>query len=132
MVFSGEYEVAVTSGGRIALPKKIRDILAGTEFVITKGFDTCLAGYNKTDWEVRSQNLMGVSLLDKEQIGKRRALFSSAMYLTIDEQGRVVIPKGLKEFVKLDGTAIIAGVGDHFEIWKKEAWNAYINSVINE
>ena len=88
MVFYGEYQVSFTGQGRIVLPKKIRELLKGNTFVITKGFGTCLAGYDKQDWEDRAKELMGVSLLDKENIEKRRGLFSSAGYLEIDEQGR--------------------------------------------
>lgn len=123
MVFYGEYEVTITSGGRIALPKKIRENLKNNEVVITKGFDNCLAGYDKQDWETRAKDLLNVSLLEKDQIGKRRTLFSSTIYLSIDDQGRVNLPKNLIDFASLlDKKIIVAGVGDHFEVWEKDKW----------
>ena len=129
MVFYGEYEVSITSGGRVALPKKIRETLTGSEFVITRGFSQCLAGYDKKDWESRANSLLNVSLLDKEHIEKRRVLFSSTMYLSIDDQGRVVLPKNLRAFADLDTTVIIVGVGDHFELWNEEKWKSYLSEV---
>jgi MraZ protein len=125
MVFFGEYSVSFTGQGRLVLPKKIRELLKGNTFVITKGFDTCLAGYDKQDWETRASSLMGVSLLDKDNIGKRRSLFASASYIEIDDQGRFVVPKSLLSLVTKKNKAVIIGVGDHFEIWDEDKWNEY-------
>lgn len=129
MVFYGEYEVSITEGGRIALPKKFREDLADKQVVITKGFGKCLAGYDKKSWETRVNELLQVSLLEKENLEKRRVLFSSTVYLEIDEQGRAVLPRNLRDFAALSKKAVIAGIGDHFEIWDKDRWNEYINEV---
>jgi len=125
MVFFGEYLVSFTAPGRVVIPKKIRDLLTGDNFIVTKGFDTCLAGYDRTDWEDRSRSLTQVSLLDKTDIDKRRALFSSTMYIEIDGQGRFVIPKHLLQFADLTTKVLIVGVGDHFELWNPEKWENY-------
>lgn len=125
MVFFGEYLVSFTAPGRVVIPKKIRELLTGDSFIVTKGFDFCLAGYDKNDWEERSLSLTQVSLLDKTDIDKRRALFSSTMYIEIDGQGRFVIPKPLLQFANLTNKVLIVGVGDHFELWNPEKWEEY-------
>src|SRR3989338_1844878 len=125
MVFYGEYSVSITAGGRIALPKKVRELLTNNLFVVTKGFGSCLAGYDKRDWEDRADTLLDVSLLDMDQIGKRRSLFSSTVYIELDDQGRAVLPSGLLQFADLDTKAVIVGVGDHFEIWNTKRWSDY-------
>lgn len=129
MVFFGEYQVSFTAPGRIVLPKKLRELLKGNTFIVTKGFDACLAGYDKEDWEKRAKSLLEVSLLDKDLIEKRRFLFSSTVYLEIDEQGRFVLPRGLLEYGGLDVRVTIVGVGDHFEIWNPERWSKYMKEV---
>lgn len=130
MVFYGEYTVMVTEGGRIAIPKKIRENLTGDMLILTKGFDVCLAGYDHQDWQKRTQELMSVSLLDKEHIDKRRVLFSGAHEIEFDEQGRCVVPKALIEFMGSGSKKVkIVGVGDHFEIWNEDKWNSYLNNV---
>jgi MraZ protein len=125
MVFFGEYLVSFTAPGRIVIPKKIRELLKGDTFIVTKGFDVCLSGYDREDWESRSQSLVSVSLLDRTDIAKRRALFSSTTYITIDEQGRFVIPKALLAHADLKDKVLILGVGDHFELWNPDAWESY-------
>lgn len=129
MVFFGEYQVSFTGQGRLVLPKKIRELLKGDSFVLTKGFDTCLAGYDKHDWEERAKELLSVSLLDKDNIAKRRSLFSSAAYVDVDEQGRFVIPKTLASIVSQKKKVVIIGVGDHFEFWDAERWQAYSQNI---
>ena len=126
MVFYGEYNVSITAGGRIALPKKIRELLQKNQVVITRGFGNCLAGYDKGDWEKRAESLLDVSLLEKEQLDKRRMLFSSTVYIDLDEQGRIVLPKQLQQVAALSKSVIIAGVGDHFEIWAQDRWEEYV------
>lgn len=129
MAFFGEYEVSLTQGGRIVLPKKIRENLKGETFILTKGFGVCLAGYEKEDWDRRSRVLTEVSLLDSEHIDRRRSLFSGANEIAIDEQGRFVIPRALSEFAGTsEKNIIICGVGDHFEIWNKLKWKDYLKN----
>lgn len=125
MVFFGEYQVSFSAPGRIVLPKKLRELLKGNTFVLTKGFDNCLAGYDKQDWEQRAQELLNVSLLERENLEKRRFLFSSAVYLEIDDQGRFVVPKNLLQYGVLNQKVVIVGVGDHFEIWDGNKWESY-------
>lgn len=125
MVFFGEYLVSFTAPGRVVIPKKIRELIKGDSFIVTKGFDNCLAGYDKADWESRSKELMSVSLLDKTEISKRRLLFSSTQLIEVDGQGRFVIPKNLLQFAELKDKVLIIGVGDHFELWSPEKWSDY-------
>lgn len=130
MVFFGEYIISITDGGRIVIPKKIRENLKGDIFVLTKGFDECLSGYDKDDWEKRTQELISVSLLNKENIEKKRLVFAGATYVNIDDQGRFVIPKALLELINIDkDTVSIIGVGEHFEIWNTQKWKQYIDKV---
>ena len=132
MVYYGEYEVSLTAGGRVALPKKIRDSLNNKEFVITKGSGKCLLGYDTKSWEKQANQLLNIPILERdnpENLKKRRILFSSTVYLEIDDQGRAVLQKNLREFAALSKKAVIAGIGDHFEIWDKNRWEEYLNKV---
>ena len=125
MVFFGEYQINFSGSGRLLLPKKVRELLKGNTFILTKGFDNCLAGYDKDDWEKRAAELLNPSLLEPTDMNNRRYIFSSLVYLEIYEQGRFVIPKNILEHSQLEEKAVIIGVGDHFEIWNQENWQKY-------
>ena len=129
MVFFGEYQINFSGSGRLLLPKKVRELLKGNTFILTKGFGVCLAGYDKDDWEKRAVELLNPSLLQPTDMENRRSIFSSLVYLEIDEQGRFVIPKNLLEYSQLKAKAVIIGVGDHFEIWDLGKWDSYIKKV---
>ena len=129
MVFFGEYLVSFTAPGRLVLPKKLRELLKGDIFILTKGFNFCLGGYDKDEWENKAKDLLNVSLLEQDNLEKRRFVFSSTVYLEIDDQGRFVIPRSLIQYANLNEKAYVIGVGDHFEIWSKEKWEKYIKEV---
>lgn len=131
MVFFGEYRVSFTGAGRVVLPKKIRELLKGSTFVLSKGFDSCLAGYDLQDWEQRIASVLSGSPLDRENIEKKRFFFGSTVYLEIDEQGRFVIPKNLLQHAGITDQVIIIGVGDHFEIWDTKKWELYAKKMSN-
>jgi len=128
-MFFGEYSLVFAEGGRIVLPKKIRRLIKGNTFVLTKGFGAYLAGYDRRDWEKRASEFLEVSLLEKENLEKRRFIFSSAVYLEIDSQGRFVVPKNLIDYFGIDKRVVIIGVGDHFEIWSSRTWQKYLKKV---
>ncbi len=125
MIFIGEYEVSFTAPGRIILPKKLRKLLQGDSFILSQGFDECLAGYDLKDWERRVESMIDISPFEEEKLSRRRFLFSSATHVEIDDQGRFVIPKNHLSFAHLTDEITIIGVGDHFEVWNTKMWNEY-------
>ena len=129
MVFFGEYQINFSGSGRLLLPKKLRELLKGNTFILTKGFGNCLSGYDKDDWEKRAVELLNPSLLQPTDMDNRRYIFSSLVYLEIDEQGRFVVPKNLLEYGQLKDKVVIIGVGDHFEIWNQEKWTEYSKKI---
>lgn len=125
MLFLGEYQGSFSGPGRILLPKKMRELLKGTSFVLTRGLDRCLAGYDSVEYEIKAKELFQTSILESNKLAEKRVLFASTVYVDIDEQGRFVIPKHLLDFSKLQKSVAIIGVGDHFELWDGEEWNKY-------
>jgi len=130
MLFVGEYDVKFSGHGRIIIPKKIRQALNSDSFTLTKGFDQCLSGFRNDDWEKAATELMTPKVLNMEDSGVKRHLFSSAVILEIDDQGRIVIPKNLITYAQLKGdTAVLIGVGAYFEIWETVKWKEYSHNL---
>lgn len=131
MLFLGEYRVNYTGQGRIVIPKKIRDAIGKTStFTLTKGYDRCLSGFRNEEWEKGATDLMSNSILEMKKVEMKRHLFSGAITLDIDDQGRIIIPKNLVEYADLTGEeAILIGVGTYFEIWNPEKWKTYSQEV---
>jgi len=130
-LFLGEYEHSLDERGRITLPRKIRQEITGTTIVIARGFDTCIFGYDLTQWEAESAKQLISPITDKEGRQIRRYLFSSAEKADIDKLGRIVLPTHLKEYADIGKDVKVIGAGDHFEIWDPDGWNAYLPTMEN-
>jgi len=128
-VFVGEYKISFLGKGRIALPKKIRNQLSGNRVVLTRGFENCVFGYERSDWEKAAQIQIQTPVTEEKGRAIRRYLFSGAMVSKFDSQGRVVIPPFLLEYAKIDKEVVVIGAGDHFEIWNVQAWEKELGSI---
>ncbi len=91
-MFVGEYQIKFLGKGRVALPKKIRNLLSGERVVFTRGFEKCIFGYEKKVWEASSRQQLEAPVTEEKGRAVRRYLFSGAMVAQFDGQGRVVYP----------------------------------------
>lgn len=123
-MFIGEHQHTLDNKGRIIIPSKFREEL-GEEFVITKGLDSCLFVYPKSEWKIVEDKLKALPLTNRDARAFIRFFFSGASESTLDKQGRVLIPANLREHSQLDKDAIIIGVATRLEIWSKEEWDRY-------
>lgn len=123
-MFIGEYEHTLDTKGRIIIPSKFRETL-GDNFVMTKGLDSCLFVYSKSEWLVLEDKLKTLPLTNKDARAFIRFFFSGASECDIDKQGRVTIPSNLRKHSKLEKDIVVIGVSTRMEIWSKQEWDTY-------
>ncbi|MFC4712538.1 division/cell wall cluster transcriptional repressor MraZ [Planococcus dechangensis] len=123
-MFMGEFQHNVDAKGRLIVPAKYRDLL-GEQFVITRGLDQCLFGYPMNEWNKIEEKLKEMPVTKKDARAFTRFFFSGAQEVELDKQGRVNIPGPLLNYAKIDKECVILGVSNRFEIWAKDAWEAY-------
>jgi len=128
-LFLGEYSHTLDDRGRITLPRKIRQELDTYEVVVSQGFDQCIFGYDKKQWEDEAGKQLTVSVTDEKARKLRRYMFAAAEKVEVDKLGRIVLPAHLKEYGKIKGEVMVIGAGDHFEIWDTKIWEAYKKSL---
>jgi len=87
-MFIGEYYHSVDAKGRLIIPAKLRDSLAG-KFIMTKGLDHCLFVYTMDEWIPIESKLKTLPLTSKNARAFVRFFFSGATECEIDKQGRV-------------------------------------------
>lgn len=120
-MFLGQYIHTVDAKGRTFVPAKYRDAL-GECFVLTRGTSKCLVIYPMAEWE---RYVAKLNSLPQTQAAKlRRFLFSAASDLTADAQGRILLPKPLRDYAALGKSIVFLGLGSYVEIWAEEAWQA--------
>ena len=113
---------------RLAIPAKYRDILQTQDsgkVVITLESAQCLLIYPETEWETvrtKVQNLPNsVHPLVKSY---QRLVLGHAESIELDKAGRVLLPATLKNMAGLDRELVLVGMGNRFELWDKNKWQA--------
>lgn len=124
-MFLGEYLHTIDDRGRVSLPKKMRMLLEGEPVILTKGFEPCIMGYRKSDWEAQTHQHLEASVSEKSARDLRRYLFSGAVQATLDKLGRILVPQALAEYARLKERVTVIGAGDHLELWEAETWESY-------
>jgi MraZ protein len=126
MMLLGEFEHTIDDKNRLTLPAKFRQALSGG-LVITRGMDGCLYCYPQAEWErLVEGRLVGLDPLSKQGRMMQRFFFAGASEAQPDKQGRVLVPTSLAKKASIGREVVIAGVGDHLEIWDRAAWNDHV------
>ena len=128
-LFLGEYDHALDDRGRVTLPRKVRADIDEREVVLSRGFDTCIFGFDKGSWEREAAKHIDTPVTDSKGRQVRRYLFAGAQKVEIDKLGRILLPAQLKEYAHVSREVVIIGAGDHFEIWDKAHWIAYAKTL---
>lgn len=124
-LFLGEYDHAIDDRSRITLPRKIRQELGEDEVIVSRGFDTCIFGFDRESWEREATKQLEAPVTEEKARSIRRYMFAGAQKLEVDKLGRILLPALLKEYAGITGEVKVIGAGDHFEIWDREKWTKY-------
>ena len=121
-MFLGEFVHAIDGGGRLTIPARYRaDLEAG--LVLTRGLDRCLVIYPMAEWEQLAGQVSDLPITDRWARNFRRLVFANASDVTLDKQGRVLIPPRLREYAGLDSEIVITGLNTYIELWNPGFWS---------
>lgn len=120
-MFLGQYKHTVDEKGRLMIPARFRMLLAEGAY-ITQGFDRCLMVMTEAYFRQVYERINAMSLADPTARLLRRLILANAYPLEMDKIGRILLPQPLREFLSLNGEAVVAGQGEYFEIWNPGDW----------
>lgn len=116
----GRHEYQLDPKGRISLPAGYRDEL-GAGVYITLGMDGCLWAFPEAEWERQRQDVERWPLSAPGNRRYARIFFGNAERAELDGQGRLVLPRRLREKARLEKDVVVIGVGTRLEIWSRDA-----------
>lgn len=131
-MFLGEYKLNFSGRGRVILPRKFRQQLKGKEVILSRGFETCIWGFDLDRFEEEAKKQLEISATEERARIMRRYLFSGSESVEIDIQGRIIIPSTLLDFASVKEEVAIIGAGDHFEIWEFRLWKKHLKIIESE
>jgi MraZ protein len=123
-VFLGTHTPRLDDKGRLFLPAKFRDELAGG-VVITRGQERCLYVFTRAAFAAKAEELQSQSLGSKAARDYGRMFFSSASDEIPDKTGRVTLPAPLRQYAGLTKDCVVIGANTRLEIWDAAAWASY-------
>jgi len=124
-MFYGEYEHTLDKKGRLILPAKVRETAKANyieKFFVTRGLDKCLFLFSEDEWRSQETKFKSLSFTKSQARRFNRLFFSGAVEVAPDGQGRVLLPKYLKDYAGIKKNVMIAGISNRLEIWDKTAW----------
>jgi MraZ protein len=121
----GTHEPRLDEKGRLVLPAKFRDALAGG-VVLTKGQERSIVVWPAAEFARYAEQLREASRNDARVRSYLRVLFSGAFDELPDRQGRVTLPPTLRDYAGLTRDVVVVGAHTTAEIWDRDAWQTYL------
>jgi MraZ protein len=119
--FYGNHQHTLDVKNRAFVPAKFKDGLV-SGFMLTKGLDTCLFGYQYEEWQRFMRRLQDIPFTDSDGREFIRFFIGNAVDCEVDKQGRFNIPSNLREHAQLTKDLCFVGMMDHFEVWDSARW----------
>jgi len=130
-MLTGRYYHTIDTTGRISVPVKFREQL-GNAPVLTRGLDGSLFLFSSSSWREFTGDIQQASVTKKIHRDFLRLMTNDATELEYDKQGRVLIPEYLREYAKLSKDVVFAGSLSRVELWSRDAYHEYIDSLENK
>ncbi len=125
-MFRGQFLHSVDQKGRVSLPSRFRDALAGDNRVVLAPwpFEPCLQLHPLPAWEEFEAKIAALPRMDRAINQFRRLHISRALDMELDGSGRVRVAPELREHAGLSQEVLWVGMGTHVELWSKHHYDA--------
>jgi MraZ protein len=121
--FTGEFRHTLDAKGRLIVPVRMRDELAGGVVHLTRWLDGCIAMWSSEGWARMEGKLAEQPVASSPTARAFVRLVSGSHHEDeIDKQGRITVPQHLREFAEVTRDCVVTGAVDHGEVWSPEKW----------
>jgi transcriptional regulator MraZ len=124
LAFRGHYQHSLDAKNRLSIPARFRAAFS-SGVVLAKDPDTCVAVWTQQRHEsILERALDGLNPMTSQHKKLSRYFQANSFEVELDSAGRVTLPPALLEHASIEREAVVAGVGDHLEVWGKQSWDA--------
>ena len=124
----GEFLSPVGDKNRVALPKTFREQLAD-QLVLTRGYEGCVIVIDLPRWQTLIDDINQSPLLNLNVRDTKRFLLGGAHEVSLDKQGRFVLPESLRSYAEIAEQISFIGVGEWLEIWDSNKWQTKLKDL---
>ena len=123
------YQIKIDAKGRVALPVGLKKSIG--EHILSEGFfirrsmcEQCLEMYTALAWSRELEKVQSLNPYVREHRSFIRRFMAGVRFVEMDAVGRVNIPTDLASWASMNRDVIISPVGDMFELWSKDLYEA--------
>jgi len=125
-MFLGTHNPKLDDKGRLTLPAKFREALAGG-LMVTKGQDHCLYVFPRAEFEQMARKVAEAPFTNESVRAYQRYLFAGTDEQQPDSQGRISIASELRRYAGLEKDCVVIGAINRLEIWHADRWQNYLD-----
>jgi MraZ protein len=127
----GTYECKADAKGRVmfssALKKQLLPVVS-EGFVIKRAvFQSCLELYPMQEWNLMMEKINKLNRFVKKNNDFIRRFTAGVKVIELDASGRLLIPKDLCQFAKIDKQVVLSSAVNIIEIWDKDKYENTID-----
>ena len=130
VLFLSTFTNKVDNKGRVSVPAQFRQSLTNQDFsgiIVYESFiNDCIEGCDINRIKHLSESIDNLDPFSEERDAFAATILGSAIQLSMDADGRVVIPQTLLKKSKIKDQALFVGKGSTFEIWNPEKFETYL------
>lgn len=120
----------IDAKGRVSVPVQFRASLVNESFsgmIIYESFvNECIEGCDIERIKKLSESIDNLDPYSEERDAFATAVLGGSTQLTIDGDGRVILPESLLKTAKIKDSAVFVGKGSTFEIWEPKKFEEYM------
>ena len=122
VAYWGESFHTLDGANRLIIPARFREGL-GAEIILYKASEGCLFLYDIPRFEAVTAQL---DELSSTPVGrdKIRLFYSDVTSVSVDRNGRIVLPADFAEYAGIKTDVALLGLRDRIELWDKDAYLA--------
>ena len=133
---TGTYECKADIKGRLMLPVALKKQLAGSMgngFVLKRAvFQPCIELYPAQEWEALMQKVNKLNRFKKKNNDFIRRCTAGVKVVDLDASGRLLIPKDLLGFAKIEKEIVVSSAVSIVEIWDKTLYEKAIDDAASD
>ncbi|HTW91073.1 MAG TPA: TIR domain-containing protein [bacterium] len=131
-LFVGEHHQFVDAKGRIAIPVAFRKAMSSNSdacLVVMRGANNSIECHLAAEWNEHAKTWSRhLNLYEKEDVFLRRVWLPGASEVSMDQRGRIHMPKRLLDAAGVSRDATLLGMGSFFEVWSPVNLAAYMKA----
>ena len=133
---TGTYECKADIKGRLMLPVALKKQLAGfmgNGFVLKRAvFQPCIELYPAQEWEALMQKVNKLNRFKKKNNDFIRRFTAGVKVVDLDASGRLLIPRDLLGFAKIEKEIVVSSAVSIVEIWDKTQYEKAIDDAASD